>query len=81
MNGLTRGGEALLRLLLDPEDKISKHWIRVMEQIMSATKDKPSSWPLDATLGVHITDAEDGVTLDDYKLIKATLMMQGKWTA
>lgn len=81
MKGLTEGGRGLLKELLDPKSKSAKSWIGVMEDIMSRPEYSANRWSVDHEKGVHVLDAKDGITLDDYKLIKATLMVQGKWTA
>lgn len=79
MKGLTESGRGLLKELLDP--KSAEYWTGVMEDIISRPEYSANRWNVDHEKGVHVLDAADGVTLDDYKLIKAILMVQGKWTA
>lgn len=75
MDGLTEGGKKLLADTLEL-GSYAKDCIRIIHDIL-AKKPSPHRWP--QRNGVHVVDAAAGVTLNDYSLIKAHLMLIGKW--
>lgn len=75
MKGLTKSGKKLMKECLE-DSNWGRSCQRVIERHLTGGQ---INWP--TKNGLHAEDANDGITLDDYKLIKATLMVQGKWTA
>jgi len=75
MDGLTEGGKKLLKECLE-DTSWGKSCQFVIERHLT---ERDFTWEVKG--GIHHLDFGAGVTLDDYKLIKATLMVQGKWTA
>lgn len=79
MDGLTEGGKRLLKIILSKDS----NWTvdqNIIRQTLDANGMLPERWePSYFVCGVHVVDAEDGVTLDDYKYIKAHLMLIGRW--
>ena len=79
MDGLTKGGKQLLDSILSR----NSNWTvdqNIIRQVLDADGMLPERWePSYYVNGVHVVDANAGVTLSDYSLIKAHLMLIGRW--
>lgn len=79
MDGLTEGGKRLLDSILSKGSNCTIDQ-NVISQCLDANGMLPDTWHPDFFVcGVHLADHKQGVTLDDYKYIKAHLMIIGRW--
>jgi len=79
MDGLTEGGKKLLADALEPSLYADACMI-IIRECLDANGMRPENWNSQYFVnGVHSTDHKQGVTLDDYKYIKAHLMIIGRW--
>jgi len=74
--GLTEGGKQLLKAILK-HDSYAVLCADVIEGFLRDQKHAKTMWH--HKNDVHALDAEDGVTYDDYKLIKSILMITNQW--
>ena len=75
MDGLTEGGKRLLADTLEP-GLYARDCMRI---IRYSLMQPPLNHFQPQRNGVHVADANAGVTLSDYSLIKAHLMLIGRW--
>lgn len=75
MDGLTEGGKRLLADTLEP-GLYARDCMCIIRGFLTQPA-PPRLWP--QRNGVHIADDNAGVTLSDYSLIKAHLMLIGRW--
>lgn len=73
---LTEGGKRLLETILK-KDSYSVSCVDVIEDFLRDQEHAKSVWV--HRNDVHAADATDGVTYDDYKLIKSILMVTNQW--
>lgn len=75
MDGLTEGGKKLLADVLE-HGSFAEDCIRIIRDFLMQPPPK-RLWP--QRNGVHVADDNEGVTLNDYSLIKAYLMLIERW--
>lgn len=75
MDGLTEGGKRLLADTLEP-GLYARDCMCIIRHFLMQP---PSNHFRRQRNGVHIADDNAGVTLSDYSLIKAHLMLIGRW--